>query len=247
MPVQTMEEFTALPVGSAVRVGAIDYQRHSEGWWSLVGSDVPTVRDRYFEGYVRDGKVSELSDLPPEVGSLYHGRNYWNLIVAQDGDQWLAARFLRATWEFQEFHLYSSQQIRDLPQERPPQARGLLDMCLKFKDADDKVAEAERRATFAEQARRTLAEQIVSARTAFQFILADPIPDMDAHRPLAIGDRVRVSNPALTASRGLVVAAAYGQEGVLTRMSNQGSWRVRFENVPGVTEQWVGPAYLTRV
>lgn len=96
MPIKTMEELSAVPVGGKVEVGDAPYWRVSEGFWSPVDGGQPVVRDRFFEGYVASGEVLSEGEVRWRPGLVYERPGEWLGVLVEPGEksgQWVVERF----------------------------------------------------------------------------------------------------------------------------------------------------------
>jgi hypothetical protein len=85
MTISSMESLDAMPVGSQIRVesrnaGRLVFDRTEQGW-AREGTPLPTS---FFAGYLTDGKVADMANLTPTVGSWYESARYWYWVLTVD-------------------------------------------------------------------------------------------------------------------------------------------------------------------
>lgn len=84
MPIATMTDLAAVPVGSSVYYGERKYTRIDDKWWSTETSpDSPVIRSRYFVGAVNAGMVVTEGERPIKPGATAVADNFWYYVKAE--------------------------------------------------------------------------------------------------------------------------------------------------------------------
>lgn len=87
MPIATMEELDAVPIGTNVLVhtgstSRQEWTRTTEGWTS----GTAFLESEMLRGFVAQGRIEDVRRLQPVVGEWWRGRHYW-FQVMEVGDQ----------------------------------------------------------------------------------------------------------------------------------------------------------------